>query len=156
MINLVLVLQVRFDEADKNDEQNYGSYNHITGSQRPEKIKRCDQDAFSILRGGNTAATDYLRAKTTDQLTVAFKPITSRSLNNTNATKYWSDVFTAYNRFSRTPVNTDLTAYVTQKALDGLFYKIGVEEQQIRQDPAARVKDILKKVFSQQSTASAF
>ncbi|MGN6250125.1 MAG: DUF4197 domain-containing protein [Ginsengibacter sp.] len=114
------------------------------------------QDAFSILRGGNTAATDYLRAKTTDQLTVAFKPIISKSLNNTNATKYWSDVFTAYNRFSRTPVNTDLTAYVTQKALDGLFYKIGVEEQQIRQDPAARVKDILKKVFSQQSTASAF
>jgi hypothetical protein len=114
------------------------------------------QDAFSILRGGNTAATDYLRAKTTDQLTVAFKPIISKSLNNTNATKYWSDVFTAYNRFSRTPVNTDLTAYVTQKALDGLFYKIGVEEQQIRQDPAARVKDILKKVFSQQNTASAF
>src|SRR5690242_5085488 len=43
MIDLILVLQVRFDEADKNDEQNYGSYNHITGSQRPEKIKRCDQ-----------------------------------------------------------------------------------------------------------------
>jgi hypothetical protein len=114
------------------------------------------QDAFSILRGGNTAATDYLKEKTTSQLTTAFKPIISKSLDNTNATKYWSEVFTAYNRFSSTPVNTDLTAYVTQKALDGLFYKIGLEEEQIRQDPAARVKDILKKVFANQNTALAF
>ncbi len=106
------------------------------------------QDAFSILRGGNTAATNYLKEKTTGQLTAAFKPIISKSLDNTSATKYWSDVFTTYNRFSNEPVNTDLTTYVTQKALDGLFYKIGTEEQQIRNDPAARVKDILKKVFA--------
>ena len=114
------------------------------------------QDAFGILRGGNTAATDYLKQKTTDQLTIAFKPIISKSLDNTNATKYWSDVFTTYNRFSNNPVNTDLTAYVTQKALDGLFYKIGLEEQDIRKNPAARVTDILKKVFGNQSTASTF
>src|SRR5665213_1468539 len=113
------------------------------------------QDAFGILKGGNTAATDYLKEKTTVQLTTAFKPIISKSLDNTNATKYWSDVFTTYNRFSNKPVNTDLTAYVTQKALDGLFYKIGLEEQSIRQNPAARVTDILKKVFGNQSTASA-
>jgi hypothetical protein len=114
------------------------------------------QDAFGILRGGNTAATNYLKEKTTGKLTAAFKPIISKSLDNTNATRYWSDVFTTYNRFSNKPVNTDLTAYVTQKALDGLFYKIGLEEQQIRQDPAARVKDILKKVFGNQNTGSAF
>ncbi len=114
------------------------------------------QDAFGILRGGNTAATNYLKEKTTDQLTAAFKPIISKSLDNTSATKYWSDVFTTYNRFSNKPVNTDLTAYVTQKALDGLFYKIGLEEQQISQDPAARVKDILKKVFGNQNTATSF
>ncbi len=114
------------------------------------------QDAFGILRGGNTAATNYLKEKTTSQLIAAFKPIISKSLDNTNATRYWSDVFTAYDRFSSKPVNTDLTAYVTQKALDGLFYKIGLEEQQIRQDPAARVKDILKKVFANQNTAAAF
>jgi hypothetical protein len=48
-------------------------------------------------------------------------------------------------------VNTDLTAYVTQKALDGLFYHIGLEEQKIREDPAARVTDILKKVFAKQN-----
>lgn len=109
------------------------------------------QDAFGILRGGNTAATNYLKQKTTAQLTTSFTPIISKSLENTNATKYWKDVFSAYNRFSSKPVNTDLTAYVTQKALDGLFYKIGLEEQQIRNDPAARITDILKKVFANQN-----
>jgi hypothetical protein len=97
------------------------------------------------------AATNYLRDKTTAQLTSAFTPIVAKSLNNTNATKYWKDVFTTYNRFSNKPVNTDLTAYVTQKALEGLFYKIGLEEQHIRKDPLARVTDILKKVFGNQN-----
>jgi hypothetical protein len=110
------------------------------------------QDAFGILRGGDLAATNYLKEKTTAQLTSAFTPIVSKSLDNTNATKYWKDVFTAYNRFSNKPVNTDLTAYVTQKALDGLFYHVGLEEQQIRKDPAARITDILKKVFANQNT----
>lgn len=109
------------------------------------------QDAFGILKGGNTAATDYLKGKTTAQLTTAFTPIVSKSLNTVDATKYWKDVFTVYNKFSNKPVNTDLTAYVTQKALDGLFYKIGLEEQSIRENPAARVTDILKKVFTNQN-----
>lgn len=108
------------------------------------------QDAFGILRGGDRAATDYLKRTTSDQLTVAFKPIISKSLQFTNATKYWKEVFSIYNRFSSTPVNTDLTAYVTQKTLDGLFYHIGLEEQNIRKDPAARVTEILKKVFGNQ------
>jgi hypothetical protein len=114
------------------------------------------QDAFGILRGGDMAATNYLKNKTTAQLTSAFSPIVSKSLDNTNATKYWKDVFTAYNRFSNQPVNTDLTAYVTQKALDGLFYKIGLEEQQIRKDPVARVTDILKKVFGNQNARNGY
>jgi hypothetical protein len=109
------------------------------------------QDAFGILRGGNTAATNFLKEKTSAQLTAAFTPIVSKSLEQTNATKYWNDVFSVYNKFSAKPVNTDLTAYVTQKALDGLFYRIGLEEQNIRKDPAARVTDILKKVFTNQN-----
>ncbi|MEO6838372.1 MAG: DUF4197 domain-containing protein [Ginsengibacter sp.] len=109
------------------------------------------QDAFGILRGGNTAATNFLKEKTSAQLTIAFTPIVSKSLDQTNATKYWKDVFSLYNKFSNTPVNTDLTSYVTQKALDGLFYNIGLEEQNIRKDPAARVTEILKKVFSNQN-----
>ena len=109
------------------------------------------EDAFGILRGGNFAATDYLRQKATPELTAAFMPVISKSLDNTSATKYWKDIFTIYDRFSNTPVNTDLTAYVTQKALDGLFYHIGLEEQKIRKDPAARITDILKKVFAAQN-----
>ncbi|HXR82799.1 MAG TPA: DUF4197 domain-containing protein [Hanamia sp.] len=108
------------------------------------------QDAFSILRGDDHAATNYLKQKTSAQLTAAFTPIVSKSLEYTNATKYWKEVFTTYNRFSQTPVNTDLTAYVTQKTLDGLFYHIGLKEQEIRKDPAARITDILKKVFANQ------
>ena len=112
------------------------------------------QDAFGILRGNDRAATDYLKRTTSAQLTAAFKPVVSKSLQFTDATKYWKDVFTAYNRFSNTPVNTNLTDYVTQKALDGLFYHIGLEEQKIRKDPAARVTDILKKVFANPGTNS--
>ena len=114
------------------------------------------QDAFGILRGGDMAATNYLKEKTTAQLTSAFTPIVSKSLANTDATKYWKDVFTAYNRLSNKPVNTDLTAYVTKKTLDGLFYHVGLEEQQIRKDPAARITDILKKVFANQNTKTGF
>jgi hypothetical protein len=110
------------------------------------------QDAFGILRGGDRAATDYLKRTTSDQLTAAFTPIVSKSLDYTDATKYWKDVFSVYNRFSSTPVNTNLTAYVTQKALDGLFYHIGLEEQKIRKDPAAQVTEILKKVFGKQNS----
>jgi hypothetical protein len=104
-------------------------------------------DALGILRGGDFAATDYLKRTTTQQLTAAFRPVIDRSLNNVNATKYWNDVFSVYNRFSRNPVNTDLGAYVTEKALSGLFYHVGLEEQKIRKDPVARVTDILRRVF---------
>ena len=105
------------------------------------------QDALGILRGGDFAATEYLKRTTTQQLTTAFRPVIDKSLGNVNATKYWSDVFSVYNRFSNNPVNTDLGAYVTEKALSGLFYHIGLQEQKIRKDPAARVTDILRKVF---------
>ena len=105
------------------------------------------QDALGILRGGDFAATEYLKRTTTVQLTNQFRPVIDRSLANVDATKYWDDVFSIYNKFSKTPVNTDLGAYVTEKALSGLFYHIGLQEQKIRKDPVARVTDILKKVF---------
>ena len=105
-------------------------------------------DGLKILRGGDFAATDYLKSMTTKQLTEKFRPVIENSLVKMDATKYWKDVFTNYNRFSKEQVNTDLTAYVTEKALAGLFYNIGLQEQKIRKDPAAQVTDILKKVFS--------
>lgn len=105
-------------------------------------------DGLKILRGGDFAATDYLKLMTTRQLTEKFRPVIEASLVKVDATKYWKDVFTNYNRFSKDQVNTDLTAYVTEKALAGLFHNISLEEQKIRKDPAAQVTDILKKVFS--------
>jgi len=104
-------------------------------------------DGLTILRGGDFAATDYLKRTTTVELTDKFRPVIETSLAKVDATKYWKDVFSTYNKFSSTQVNTDLTAYVTERALSGLFLKIGLEEQKIRKDPAARVTDILKKVF---------
>lgn len=104
-------------------------------------------DGLKILRGGDFAATDYLKSITTKELTEKFRPVIEASLVKVEATKYWKDMFTTYNRFSTKPVNTDLTAYVTERALSGLFLKISLEEQKIRKNPAAQVTDILKKVF---------
>jgi len=104
-------------------------------------------DGLQILRGGDFAATDYLKSTTTKELSEKFKPIIEASLLKVDATKYWKDVFTAYNRFSNKSVNSDLTKYVTDKALSGLFYNIGMEEQNIRKNPAAQLTDAIKKVF---------
>jgi hypothetical protein len=106
-------------------------------------------DAVGILRGSDSAATIYFKQKTTPALTAAFSPVIKQSLDKVDATKYWGQTFSVYNKFSTKPVNTDLTAYVTQKAIDGIFYEVALEEQKIRKDPAARVTDLLKSVFGQ-------
>lgn len=107
------------------------------------------QDGLSILQGGNNAATNYLKSKTTAALTAAFRPIIEESLDKVNATKYWADVFNTYNDLPTTykKVNPDLPGYVTGKALDGVFTYIADEEAKIRMNPAARVTDLLQKVF---------
>lgn len=108
------------------------------------------QDALGILQGDNHAATKYLREQTTAELTAAFTPVIDEALEKTDATNYWNDVFSAYNKISFRDVNPNLTAYVTEKALAGLFHHIALEEEKIRENPAARVTDILKKVFAKQ------
>jgi len=106
------------------------------------------QDAFRILKGGDFAATNYLKGKTTAALTEAFRPVIENSLKKVDATKYWNTIFTTYNKFSAEKINPDLAAYVTEKALAGIFYQVGLEEQKIRKDPVARTTEILKKVFA--------
>lgn len=106
------------------------------------------QDAVGILRGNDFAATNYLKDKTTSPLTEAFRPVIENSLKKVDATKYWNTVFTTYNKVSADKVNPDLSAYVTEKSLAGIFLQVGLEEQKIRKDPMARTTDILKKVFS--------
>ncbi len=107
------------------------------------------QDGLGILKGGNGAATNYLKGRTTQQLTSAFRPVIENSLNKVNATKYWSQVFTIYNKLPTTfnKVNPDLAGHVTEKALAGLFITVEQEENKIRQNPSARVSDLLRKVF---------
>lgn len=104
-------------------------------------------DAVNILKGGDFAATNYFKAKTTAELTQSFKPVIDKALKNVNATKYWGDAMSVYNQFTTNKVNTDLSAYVTEKAMDGIFYQLGLEEQKIRKDPVARTTEILKRVF---------
>ena len=106
------------------------------------------RDAFDILFGADSAATHYLRQKTSDQLTTAFRPVIQNSLDKVNATKYWNDIILRYNQIPLvTKVNPDLTSYVNQMALNGLFYVVAMEEKKIREDPIARTTAILKKVF---------
>jgi hypothetical protein len=109
-------------------------------------------DAVNILRGGNGAATNYLRSATTASLTNAFRPVISGSLSKVGATAYWGDAMRIYNGLpiTRNKINPDLTAYVTERALNGLFVNIADEETRIRTNPAARVTDLLKKVFGAQ------
>ncbi len=110
------------------------------------------QDAMGILKGEQDAATQFLKRTTSQQLTTAFQPVIKRSLDKVDATKYWDDVFTRYNKIPmvKKQVNTDLTGYVTEKALDGLFVMVAQEEAKIRKDPLARTTDILKRVFKLQ------
>lgn len=111
------------------------------------------QDGLGILRGADTAATGYLRKSTTPELKAAFHPVIDSSLQKTGATKYWKDLFETYNKLPTTfkKVDPDLSAFVTQKAMDGIFYYVAQEEKKIRKDPAAQVTDLLKKVFGGKS-----
>jgi hypothetical protein len=105
-------------------------------------------DAINIVRGQNNAATLYLQTTTTPELKNKFQPVIKTSLDNTNVTKYWNDLITAYNRipFIR-KMNPNLPEYVTDKAINGVFIMLAKEELKIRKDPVARTTELLKKVF---------
>lgn len=106
-------------------------------------------DAIGILKGADTAATAYLKRTTSAPLTSAFKPVIDSSLQKTDATKHWTSLVNAYNKFSFQKLNPSLSDYVTEKALSGIYSQIALEEKNIRQNPAARATDLLKKVFGQ-------
>jgi hypothetical protein len=106
-------------------------------------------DALNIVRGPNTAATDYFRTKTKDKLITAFTPVIKGSLDQFSATKYYGDVVNTYNNFPTTinKINPDLTSYVVGRAVDALFDQIAKEEANIRENPVARTTELLKRVF---------
>lgn len=105
-------------------------------------------DAKNILTGSNNSATKYLQNSTSSALNTAFTPHIKNALDNTLATQKWSELAALYNKIPFvTPIETDLVKYTTTKALSGLFTVLATEETKIRKDPAARVTDIMKKVF---------
>jgi len=107
------------------------------------------EDARRILNGSETAATEYFRAKTSDKLTTAFRPVVDRTMNEFNVTRQYKDLVGRYQAipFAKTEA-LDIDGYVVGKSLDGLFHVLGEEERKIRTNPAARVTDLLKEVFA--------
>ncbi|MFQ5792898.1 MAG: DUF4197 domain-containing protein, partial [Acidobacteriota bacterium] len=107
-------------------------------------------DARKILDGGDTAATDYFKAKTSDELAAAFRPVVDQTMNEVGVTRQYKELVGRYEAIPFVKrVTFDVDEYVVTKALDGLFYVVGEEERKIRTDPAARVTDLLKEVFAQ-------
>ncbi len=107
------------------------------------------QDVTNILLGSQDAATQYFKRTTTAQLTVTFMPIVKSSTDKVGATKYYGDVANEYNKLPFvSKISPDINAYVTQKAIDGLFYEIALEELNIRKNIGARSTPLLQKVFS--------
>jgi hypothetical protein len=108
-------------------------------------------DGFAILKGDDHAATTYLTEKTSTTLTERFRPIVARATEKVALASYWTPLANGYNKAGMftgaKAVDPDLDAYVTQKAIDGLFVLIGEEEARIRKDPLARTSDLLKRVF---------
>lgn len=111
-------------------------------------------DGFAILRGGENAATNYLKEKTTAALLAKFRPVVEKATRQVALTQYWKPVADAYNTATLLTggkaVEPDLDAYVTRKAADGLFVLLANEEKKIRQDPLARTTDLLRRVFGAQ------
>ncbi len=123
-------------------------------------------DAVGILKGADNAATQYLHKTTYNQLAALYQPkikasIDKKLVGNVSTAQSWNLLTGKWNDLANSvagkvaglkPVNINLEEYLTQKALDGLFLKIGEQEKQIRKDPTARVNDILKRVFGSINT----
>jgi hypothetical protein len=105
-------------------------------------------DGRKILDGPATAATDYFKGKTTDQLTTAFAPVVHRTMGEVGVTRQYQELFGRAQNIPFLNLEAfDLDHYVVGKALDGLFHVVGDEEKRIRTNPSARVTDLLREVF---------
>jgi hypothetical protein len=105
-------------------------------------------DAKGILDGGDMAATNYLKEKSSGRLEAVFRPIIHKTMGEVGVTQRYQELSKPIENlpFAEGTV-PDLDGYVTDGALDGLFHMLGEEEKKIRQNPAARGTDLLKKVF---------
>lgn len=106
------------------------------------------EDANKIFSGGDTAATEFFKGKTSEKIYSAFKPIIASSMGEVGTTSLFNNIMSKYNTIPLVPkVSVDIEDYVTNKGMDGLFAMVGQEEKKIRTDPAARTTDLLKSVF---------
>ena len=106
------------------------------------------QDAKGVLTGGDTAGTEYFKRTTSDPLRAKFLPIVQQSTQKVKLTESYNNYAGQAAKFGLvSKEHANLDAYVTQKALDGLFVMVGEEEKKIRRDPVGTGSDILKKVF---------
>lgn len=108
-------------------------------------------DAKNILLGADNAATSYLRNKTQNPLYTKFHPVIDNSFEKVGANEIWTNIINTYNNIPLVnKVNPDLTDYVTQEALKGVYKMIAVEEKQIRTKVSARTTNLLREVFALQ------
>lgn len=108
-------------------------------------------DAKNILMGNESAATSYLQSSTSTALYSKFSPVIKSSFSKVGADKVWANIITKYNSIPLVKkVNPDLTDYVTNQAMSGVFKMVAVEEKNIRTDLNSRTSDLLKKVFAMQ------
>ncbi|MFV0141269.1 MULTISPECIES: DUF4197 domain-containing protein [Empedobacter] len=109
-------------------------------------------DAKDILIGGNNAATNYLKLKTTTDLTKAFQPKIEASLGKVGADKVWNNLITKYNTLTGNQIDPNLNAYVTQQTINGVFNMVAEKEQGIRGNNALRTTSLLQQVFGAQDS----
>ncbi len=106
------------------------------------------EDAKGILNGPNDAATQYFKSKMSPELTQSMTPVVDESLNQVGAIQAYDQMIGAYKNIPFVPdIKGNLTAYAVQKAMDGIFYYLAKEEKAIRENPAKRTTELLKKVF---------
>ena len=109
------------------------------------------EDAKGILGGGDTAATEFFEKKTRDRLFETFKPVVVKNMEQVGTARVYKEMLGKYEALPLASLagkpSLDLDSYVTNKSLDGLFKMVGEEEKKIRNTPAARTTDLLKKVF---------
>ncbi len=108
-------------------------------------------DAFGILNGGETAATDFFRDRTEEELRSRFNPIVKQKMSDVGLYQLYNDLKDYYDKIPMTTAPAlNLDEYITEKTLNGLFVVLGQEEKRIREDPLARTTDLLRRVFAKQ------
>jgi hypothetical protein len=106
------------------------------------------EDARKIFSGGDTAATEYFKARTTEKLTTAFRPIVAQATQEVGVTRQYKELTGSMSSLPFVSTRSlDIDEYVVGKALDGLFFVLAEEEKKIRTQPAARVTSLLQEVF---------